>query len=133
MTERDVAGPAGDGTDPAWVRAAAEATAREVFAVIGTKWALDAVNALAPGTLRFAELRRELPGISHKVLTQTLRALERDGIVARTVHPTVPPRVDYRLTAAGRGLRDVVNGMCDWSRRHLAEILAARTRSGPTG
>ncbi|MEV0610595.1 helix-turn-helix domain-containing protein [Polymorphospora rubra] len=116
--------------DPAGVRSRAEATAREVFAAIGTKWALDAVDALGPGTLRFTELQRELPGISHKMLTQTLRALERDGIVDRTVHPTVPPRVDYRLTAAGHGLRDIVNGMCDWSGRYLDEILAARTRAG---
>ncbi|MCO5998805.1 winged helix-turn-helix transcriptional regulator [Actinoallomurus rhizosphaericola] len=104
----------------------ADSLAREIFSGVANKWALLIINVLGERTLRFTELRTEVEGISHKMLTQNLRALERDGVVHRTVHPTVPPRVDYRLTEAGRALRDTVSGMCAWTRRYLDHIEAAR-------
>ncbi|RSS31965.1 helix-turn-helix domain-containing protein [Streptomyces sp. WAC08241] len=106
----------------------ADSLAREIFSGVANKWALLIINVLGSRTLRFTELRAEVEGISHKMLTQTLRGLERDGVVHRTVYATVPPRVDYRLTEAGAALRDTVNGMCAWTRRHLGEIEAARRR-----
>ncbi|MFD0342195.1 winged helix-turn-helix transcriptional regulator [Streptomyces sp. NPDC127117] len=106
----------------------ADSLAREIFSGLANKWALLIINALGTRTLRFTELRTEVEGISHKMLTQTLRGLERDGVVHRTVYATVPPRVDYRLTEAGEALRETVNGMCAWTRRYLDEIEAARRR-----
>jgi DNA-binding HxlR family transcriptional regulator len=106
----------------------ADSLAREIFSEIANKWALLVVNALAERTLRFTELHSEVEGISHKMLTQTLRTLERDGLVERTVHPTVPPRVDYVLTEPGRALRAIVNGICGWTRQHAAHVEAARGR-----
>ena len=76
------------------------------------------------------ELRNAIEGISHKMLTQNLRMLERNGLLERTVHPVVPPRVDYELTEPGRALRQVVHGMCDWTHTHLAAIEAARRGFG---
>ncbi|MFD7087965.1 winged helix-turn-helix transcriptional regulator [Streptomyces sp. NPDC056652] len=106
----------------------ADSLAREIYAGVANKWALLVINALEDRTLRFNELRTAVDGISHKMLTQTLRGLERDGVVDRTVYATVPPRVEYRLTEAGLALRDTVNGMCAWTRRYLSEIEAARHR-----
>ncbi|MCX4850298.1 helix-turn-helix domain-containing protein [Streptomyces sp. NBC_00893] len=106
----------------------ADSLAREIFSGVANKWALLIINVLGTRTLRFTELRTEVEGISHKMLTQTLRGLERDGVVHRTVHATVPPRVDYRLTEAGEALRETVNGMCAWTHRYLDEIEAARRR-----
>ncbi|MFI1761447.1 winged helix-turn-helix transcriptional regulator [Streptomyces sp. NPDC020800] len=102
--------------------------AREIFSDIANRWALLVINALGERTLRFTELHAEVDGISHKMLTQTLRTLERDGLVQRTVHPTVPPRVDYALTEPGRALRTLVNGICGWTRQHVAHVEAARSR-----
>ncbi|WP_422647021.1 winged helix-turn-helix transcriptional regulator [Actinoalloteichus caeruleus] len=104
----------------------AHSLAREIFAGIANKWALLVITVLGTRTLRFTELRSSIEGISHKMLTQTLRGLERDGVVHRTVYPTIPPKVEYRLTAAGEALRDTVNGMCAWTRRYLDEIDGAR-------
>ncbi|MEU4683511.1 winged helix-turn-helix transcriptional regulator [Streptomyces xinghaiensis] len=106
----------------------ADSLAREVFSDIANKWALLIIETLGDRTLRFSELRNELEGISHKMLTQNLRMLERNGLVSRTVHPTVPPRVEYTLTEAGTALRKTVDGMCDWTHRYLGHIEAARHR-----
>jgi DNA-binding HxlR family transcriptional regulator len=106
----------------------ADSLAREIFSDIANKWALLIINILGERTLRFTELHTEVDGISHKMLTQTLRTLERDGLVDRTVHPTVPPRVEYTLTEPGQSLRAMVNGMCGWTRRHLTHIETARSR-----
>ncbi|TDC26241.1 transcriptional regulator [Streptomyces sp. 8K308] len=84
--------------------------------------ALLITEALGERTLRFSELRNEVEGVSHKMLTQNLRMLQRNGLVARTVYPIVPPRVDYELTEAGRGLRKTVDAMCDWTHRYLGHI-----------
>ncbi|GAB7046336.1 helix-turn-helix domain-containing protein [Catenuloplanes indicus JCM 9534] len=109
--------------------ARADSLAREIFSDIANKWALLIIEFLGMrGTMRFGELRDEIGGISHKMLTQNLRTLERNGLVTRTVHPTIPPRVDYTLTDAGDALRAVVDGMCDWTQRFISHIENSRTR-----
>ncbi|RZS30551.1 HxlR family transcriptional regulator [Herbihabitans rhizosphaerae] len=106
----------------------ADSLAREIFSDIANKWALLIIEALSERTLRFNELRTEVQGISHKMLTQNLRMLERNGLVEREVYPTVPPRVEYTLTEPGQGLRATVDAMCDWTQRYLRDIEAARRR-----
>ncbi|MFF0549605.1 winged helix-turn-helix transcriptional regulator [Streptomyces sp. NPDC004311] len=115
------------GADPADVTRA-DSLAREIFSDIANKWALLIIEAVGDRTLRFSALRDEVEGISHKMLTQNLRMLERNGLLLRTVHPTVPPRVEYTLTEPGRALRVTIDGMCDWTHRHLGHIEAARHR-----
>ena len=99
---------------------------RLVLDRIGDKWTVLVIGALADGRLRFTALRRELGGVTAKVLTQTLRVLERDGLVTRTVHPEVPPRVEYALTPLGRSLLEPVAALQDWAEGHVGQILAAR-------
>ncbi|WP_433602534.1 winged helix-turn-helix transcriptional regulator [Nocardia sp. CA-135953] len=106
----------------------ADSLGREIFSDVANKWALLIIEALGEGTLRFSELRGRVEGISHKMLTQNLRMLERNGLAERTVHPTVPPRVEYTLTEAGRGLQATVDGMCDWTYRYFQHIESARRR-----
>ncbi|WP_159770380.1 winged helix-turn-helix transcriptional regulator [Streptomyces sp. HM190] len=106
----------------------ADSLAREIFADIANKWALLIIDALGERTLRFGELRDGVEGVSHKMLTQNLRMLERNGLVDRKVHPTVPPRVEYTLTEPGRALRATVDAMCDWTHRYLGAIEDSRTR-----
>ncbi|MFD7630743.1 winged helix-turn-helix transcriptional regulator [Streptomyces sp. NPDC059851] len=106
----------------------ADSLAREIFSDVANKWALLIIESLGERTLRFTELRGEVDGISHKMLTQNLRMLERNGLVGRTVHPTVPPRVEYNLTKAGTALRATVAGMGDWTHRYLGHIEASRLR-----
>jgi DNA-binding HxlR family transcriptional regulator len=106
----------------------ADSLAREIFSDIANKWALLLIEALGERTLRFSELRGEVEGISHKMLTQNLRMLERNGLLERTVHPTVPPRVEYTLTEPGQALRVTIDGMCDWTHRYLGDIEASRHR-----
>ncbi|QUQ63907.1 winged helix-turn-helix transcriptional regulator [Kutzneria sp. CA-103260] len=108
--------------------ARADSLAREIFSDIANKWALLIVEAIGDETRRFTELRAAVEGISHKMLTQNLRLLERNGLVERFVHPTVPPRVDYTLTEPGQALRATVDAMCNWTSRYLTEIEAARQR-----
>lgn len=108
----------------------ADSLAREIFSDIANKWALLIINMLDERTLRFSELRNEIEGISHKMLTQNLRMLERNGLVERKVHPTVPPRVEYTLTEAGQALQRTVDGMCDWTMRYLRHIESSRRRFG---
>ncbi|MFE9681906.1 winged helix-turn-helix transcriptional regulator [Streptomyces sp. NPDC006285] len=106
----------------------ADSLAREIFSDVANKWALLIIEAIGEGTLRFSELRNEVEGISHKMLTQNLRMLERYGLVERKVHPTVPPRVEYTLTEPGRALRTTVDAMCDWTHQYLSHIEDARHR-----
>ncbi|AZM76931.1 transcriptional regulator [Streptomyces sp. KPB2] len=106
----------------------ADSLAREIFSDVANKWALLIIEALGERTLRFSEVRGEVEGISHKMLTQNLRMLERNGLVHRTVHPTVPPKVEYTLTEPGRALRATVDAICDWTQRHLGHIEEARER-----
>ncbi|MEU0932847.1 helix-turn-helix domain-containing protein [Embleya sp. NPDC005971] len=104
----------------------ADSLAREIFSDVANKWALLIIGALDQGTLRFGELRNEVEGISHKMLTQNLRMMERNGLIERKVYPTVPPRVEYTLTESGQALRATVDGMCDWTQRYLGHIEASR-------
>ena len=95
---------------------------------LADKWAVLIVVRLASGTLRFAELRRAIDGISQKMLTVTLRDLERDGLVVRKLYASVPPKVEYSLTPLGGSLVDKVNELCTWAEANSAEILRARER-----
>ncbi|MEU8825269.1 helix-turn-helix domain-containing protein [Streptomyces sp. NPDC048636] len=104
----------------------ADSLAREIFSDVANKWALLIIEALGERTLRFTELREEVAGISHKMLTQNLRMLERNGLVDRKVHPTVPPRVEYTLTEPGRALRAAVDAICGWTQKYLGHIEDAR-------
>ncbi|GLY03209.1 MULTISPECIES: helix-turn-helix domain-containing protein [Actinoplanes] len=106
--------------------ARADSLAREIFSDIANKWALLIIEFVGQRTMRFSELRDAIGGISHKMLTQNLRTLERNGLIVRKVHATVPPRVEYTLTEAGAALRTVVDGMCGWTQEHLAHIEASR-------
>jgi DNA-binding HxlR family transcriptional regulator len=100
---------------------------RVVLDRIGDKWTVLVVSALSTGTLRFTELRDRMGGVAAKVLTQTLRALERDGILTRTVYAQVPPRVEYRLTDLGRSLVTPIAAIQDWAEAHVGAVLAARS------
>jgi DNA-binding HxlR family transcriptional regulator len=98
----------------------------DVLARIGDKWSVLVVSRLGDGPKRFNELRREIGGISQRMLTLTLRGLERDGLITRTVFPTVPPRVDYELTALGRDLLNPVSALGAWAIRNQPKIARAR-------
>ena len=95
---------------------------------IGDKWTVLVVQTLGDGSKRFNELRREIPSVSQRMLTLTLRNLERDGLVSRTVTPSIPPRVDYELTELGRSLQKPICGLATWAMDHVGEIHAARSR-----
>jgi DNA-binding HxlR family transcriptional regulator len=102
--------------------------AREVLNRVGDKWSVYVVRLLGEGPRRFSELKRTIDGISQRMLTLTLRGLERDGLVTRTVFPTVPPRVDYELTELGRTLLEPVRALATWAAEHRQTIQAARNR-----
>ena len=104
----------------------ADCPGHQVLAILSGKWTPLVVEALADGTLRFGELTRRVAGVTHKMLTQTLRELERDGLVTRTVTASVPVRVDYALTPLGRTLVPVLGALKDWSETHIEQVLAAR-------
>ncbi len=107
-------------TEPALACLGPEGSAarvREAFAILGGRWKLEVVFRLfASDVLRFAELERSLGDVSAKVLAQQLRALEKDGVVERTVYPEIPPRVEYRLTSHGRALRPALHAVREWMR-----------------
>jgi len=100
----------------------------DVLARIGDKWSVLVVSRLGEGAMRFNELRRSIGGISQRMLTLTLRGLERDGLLTRTVFATVPPRVEYALTPLGRDLLAPVSALGDWALRNQAKIARARER-----
>ena len=104
----------------------------EVLARVGDKWTVLVVSTLGDGPKRFNELRKALGSISQRMLTLTLRALERDGLVTRTVFPTIPPRVDYELTKLGRSLLEPVSALGLWARQNRATIQEARRRFDAT-
>ena len=103
-----------------------ECEVRTILDRIADKWSLLVICVLADGTRRFGELRREIDGISQRMLTLTLRHLEREGLVTRTVFPVVPPRVDYQLTELGSTLLDTIQTLVAWAGKHGNEIIAAR-------
>src|SRR6516225_9284107 len=100
----------------------------DVLSRIGDKWSVLVVTRLGKGPLRFNELRRTIGGISQRMLTLTLRGLERDGLITRTVFPTIPPRVDYALTPLGRDLLLPVSALGEWATRNQAKIARAREK-----
>jgi DNA-binding HxlR family transcriptional regulator len=101
---------------------------RQALDMIGDRWTMIVIKALAEGIQRYGELRREIGGISQKMLTQTLRALERDGLVRRTVYPVVPPKVEYALTPLGETLIEPLAAIGMWAERHMDEVMQTRHR-----
>ena len=99
-----------------------------VLARIGDKWSVLIVSRLGAGSMRFNDLKRNVGGISQRMLTLTLRGLERDGLITRTVYPSVPPRVDYELTALGRSLLVPVSALGDWALKNREKIEQAREK-----
>jgi DNA-binding HxlR family transcriptional regulator len=106
---------------------------REVLDRIGDKWTMLIVSTLGTGSLRYSDLQASIPGISQRMLTQTLKHLERDGLITRTAYAEVPPRVEYDLTDLGRSLMDAVMAMAGWAAAHHSEIASNRAASERTG
>jgi DNA-binding HxlR family transcriptional regulator len=106
-----------------------DCASREALDLIADKWTALVIRVLSTGTKRHSELRRGIDGISQKMLTQTLRTLEADGLVDRKIHPVVPPMVEYSLTPLGRSLTEPLEAICRWAEKHVPEIKAARARS----
>jgi len=98
----------------------------ETLARIGDKWTVMVVGALSKGPIRYNEIRRRVEGISQRMLTLTLKGLEQDGLVTRTMYPTIPPRVDYELTKLGRKLIVPLQALSEWARENRPAMLAAR-------
>jgi DNA-binding HxlR family transcriptional regulator len=106
----------------------ADCLAGDVLARVGDKWSVFVIHQLGAGTQRFSELKRSVDGVSQRMLTVTLRGLERDGLVEREVFAEVPPRVEYTLTPLGRSLLATVGDLIAWSEGHTRDIAAARVR-----
>jgi DNA-binding HxlR family transcriptional regulator len=101
---------------------------QRVLALIANRWTALVIYALADGTRRYSDLRRRIGGISQKMLTQTLRKLEHDGLVERRAYPVIPPKVEYSLTPLGRTLIVPLRAVCRWAETHLPELDSARKR-----
>ena len=99
---------------------------RRVLDLVADKWAVIVIYVLSGGTLRFGELQRAASGVSQKMLTQTLRGLERDGLVERKVYPAIPPRVEYSLSPLGETLVEPLSALCRWAEDHMWEVERAR-------
>ncbi|GAA4229324.1 DNA-binding HxlR family transcriptional regulator [Streptosporangium album] len=104
----------------------ANCRAREILDRIGDKWSLHVISQLSDRTKRFTELRRDIDGISQRMLTVTLRGLERDGIISRTMYPVMPPHVEYALTPLGNTLLDTASTFISWAEKHVDEIETTR-------
>jgi DNA-binding HxlR family transcriptional regulator len=102
-------------------------TVRQVLDHVGGKWSVSILLAAIAGPVRFSQLERLVEGISRRMLTLTLRNLERDGLLIRTVYPTVPPKVEYTATEMARELHDTLTGLIGWAERHRGDIATART------
>ena len=111
----------------AWDPYVQDCPTRALLDRIGDRWTVLVVGSLADGPLRFSAIARRVQGVSQKMLTQTLRALERDGLVTRTVFPEIPPHVEYELTDRGRSLRAVLEPLEDWATSHMDEVALSRT------
>ena len=98
----------------------------EVLDMIADKWSVLVIYALRKEVRRYSDLERMIDGISQKMLTQTLRKLQRNGLLTRTVYPVVPPHVEYQLTELGLGLHKVLSPLCKWSQKHMPDVLEAR-------
>jgi DNA-binding HxlR family transcriptional regulator len=101
---------------------------REVLSRVGDKWSVLVIGLLGDGPKRFNEMRRSIDGISQRMLTLTVRGLERDGLVTRTLYPTIPPRVDYALTHLGKTLLEPVSALAAWADRNRVQIQSARDK-----
>jgi DNA-binding HxlR family transcriptional regulator len=101
---------------------------REVLNRVGDKWSVQIVALLGAGPMRFSDLRRSIEGISQRMLTLTLRGLERDGLVTRTVFPEIPPRVEYELTKLGDTLLEPIQGLAEWASQYRTSIQEARDK-----
>ncbi|MFQ6393129.1 winged helix-turn-helix transcriptional regulator [Nocardia sp. KC 131] len=104
----------------------AKCPTRQLLDHVAGKWTVLIVDALADGTMRYTDLHRRIDGVSQKMLTQTLRQLETDGFVTRTVHPTIPPRVDYDLTELGHSLRTPIAALREWIETNINRVEQAR-------
>ncbi|HEY0238954.1 MAG TPA: helix-turn-helix domain-containing protein [Friedmanniella sp.] len=104
----------------------ADCPTRRILDRIGDRWTVLVIGVLDSGDARFSELRRRIEGVSQKMLTQTLRGLERDGLVLRTVYPEVPVRVVYGLTQAGRTLQEPLRALQEWSIEHVGAVKASQ-------
>ena len=111
--------PAGDALN-------ARCPSRGVIELLADKWTLLVIWSLGPGPMRFGELRRQIEGVTQKMLTQSLRSLERNGLVTRTVYATTPPSVEYALTPLGDNITSIAGQMCQWAEVHMGEVMLAR-------
>ncbi|WP_306319135.1 MULTISPECIES: helix-turn-helix domain-containing protein [unclassified Streptomyces] len=109
------------------------ASIRQILDRVGDKWSLLVIAVVEAGPLRYTDLQRQIPGISQRMLTLTLRQLQQDGLISRTAYAEVPPRVEYELTPMGRGLRDIVTRLIEWAAEHHEEIHAHRERAAADG
>jgi DNA-binding HxlR family transcriptional regulator len=105
----------------------ADCSVREILDRIGDKWSTLVITNLVEGSLRFSEIKRRISGISQRMLTETVRSLERDGVLLRTVYPSIPPKVEYSLTPLGESLVPLVLSLVHWALEHRAEIRVARS------
>ncbi|OIH94852.1 MULTISPECIES: helix-turn-helix domain-containing protein [unclassified Curtobacterium] len=105
---------------------AADCPSRQLLDRIGDRWSVLTIGSLAEGPARYSAIANRVQGVSQKMLTQTLRALERDGLVTRTVYPEIPPHVEYALTERGRSLRTVLEPLEDWATSHMADVAVSR-------
>lgn len=106
---------------------------REVLDRIGDKWTVLVISTLAGESLRYSDLQASIPGISQRMLTVTLKALERDGLLVRTAYPEIPPRVEYELTPLGHSLLEAVTALAGWAAAHYEDVAASRLRHEQTG
>ncbi|GAC1365297.1 MAG: hypothetical protein NVS2B12_18940 [Ktedonobacteraceae bacterium] len=111
----------------------AKSKTREALSLVVEKWTVLVIHALRRGTRRLSELQREIDGVSQKMLIQTLRRLEQNGLVQRTVYPVVPPMVEYKLTPLGETLLAPLGALCCWAEEHMDEVYAARTHAASSG
>jgi DNA-binding HxlR family transcriptional regulator len=101
-------------------------TSRQTLDLIADKWTVLVIHALRYGTRRFSDLQRDIEGISQKMLIQTLRKLEQDGLLERQIYPVVPPKVEYTLTPLGKTLLEPLRILCHWGQEHMQEVYTAR-------
>ena len=114
--------------EPQWDPYDRDCPTRQLLDRIGDRWTLLVIGVLDDRPRRFSEIARRIDGVSQKMLTQTLRGLEHDGLVTRTVYPEVPPRVEYELTEMGQTLREPLTALEEWAKAHMSSVLHARQR-----
>jgi DNA-binding HxlR family transcriptional regulator len=116
-------------SEPAWNPYDRNCPTRELLDRIGDRWTVLVIGSLHDGPRRFSEIAKAVDGVSQKMLTQTLRALERDGLLTRTIYPEIPPRVEYALTDLGHSLDEPLKGLERWVTTHMNAVLKARSRA----